>query len=538
MQPKGRASSELYNSLNKRWKDTCKVLFLQEVGEIDAFLDWFTELNEPIIHRKSGVSGKDVAFAIDQYSEGSKWIGLEEIDYGKKFEPVGINDLKDIDSLVEAIGERIYYTGNVVLGNSDFVESSSNINDSFFMYETGRLGDCKYIAYSTLGRLCETCFGCNGIGESAYCLRCYETFRDKRCLELWMSQNCADCYYSFGLNNCSHCMFCFNLKDKSYAIGNLALGREKYAKISAKLLGEMAQELQRAKRLPSLPQIAIKSKDHSKELAKLLATKLQSARPEKLDRQPIEDAWMETAGIVLGKKLGGGIDAYSKWLSRHTRKTEKHKSAISGKEIFRWDYASYFQLPPKRLVTMEEAAAIGESVSISESEAEKFSFACAHDFLGKIAYFNPEYREGTNTNTIESPTCTRSSNAYRSTPVVYSKYCGYTFWPRSCECQFGCGAMFDSKFCINCYQSVKLTRCFECDSCRDCSDSLFLHNCENVNNSMFCFNAKNLSYAIGNAALSPDRFRAAKKSLLGQLSSELEKSKDLKADIYNIGARR
>jgi hypothetical protein len=83
--------------------------------------------------------------------------------------------------------------------------------------------------------------------------------------------------------------------------------------------------------------------------------------------------------------------------------------------------------------------------------------------------------------------------------------------------------------------SSNLTRAFEVDNCSDCSDIYFSHNCENVHDGMFCFNVKNIRNAIGNGALPLEKYKAVKKSLLEQIVSELEKKKNLRWDIYNIG---
>jgi len=95
-----------------------------------------------------------------------------------------------------------------------------------------------------------------------------------------------------------------------------------------------------------------------------------------------------------------------------------------------------------------------------------------------------------------------------------------------------------SSFCINCYNSNRLTRCFEVDASQNCAGTYFAHNCENVQDSMFCFNAKNLHNAIGNAALPAEKFASIKGALLAQMHAELEKKKELKLDIYNIGSAR
>jgi len=64
-----------------------------------------------------------------------------------------------------------------------------------------------------------------------------------------------------------------------------------------------------------------------------------------------------------------------------------------------------------------------------------------------------------------------------------------------------------------------------------------MHNCENVQDSMFCFNTKNLKNAIGNAQLAQEKYLGVRNALLAQMHAELEKKKELKLDIYNVGAR-
>ena len=54
--------------------------------------------------------------------QNAKHMSFDEIDFGRKFEPLCIDDTKDIDSILEAVRERIYYSGNIILGTSQFVE--------------------------------------------------------------------------------------------------------------------------------------------------------------------------------------------------------------------------------------------------------------------------------------------------------------------------------------------------------------------------------------------------------------------------------
>ena len=524
-----------YENLDRRWKEVCRVLFEGEIGGLGEFSEWLSELNEPILHKRSSLSGKSVSFAVPDYCQGAALLSFDEVDINKKFQPLSINEAKDIDSIVQAVQERIFYTGNIILGNSNYIEKSSNISDSFYMLESAKLGDSKYIGYSTLGRLDEYCFGNNGIGETSFAVRCYETFRDKRCFELWMGQNCSDCYYSHALSNCSECFFSFHLKDRRHAIGNLELPREKYLQVKSALLEQMREKLKKEKRLPSLVEIVSQCGDYSKELALLAKGGIMQVARGKGDKKPIEQAFSRTSGLLLGKQLEGGVDRYSGWLSLHTRRTEKQKSALSGLPVFRGDYCCYFRLPKDRLVTMQEGRFIGDSVRIGKIEAEGITLENAHRAIGKIAYFVSEYEEGTNLNTIECATTTDSTNCYRSFPIVYSKNCAYSFWPRSSEYAFGCESLFDSQFCMNAYYSSKIRGGFELDSCRDCANLYFSHNCENVQDSMFCFNLKNARYAIGNAPLPRVSYLKIKEKITGEIYGELSAKCALGIDIYNIG---
>lgn len=520
-------------TLGKRWRGATKILFGQELGDLEDYKDWLCNFNEKLARHPSSISKKPVSYVDANFSPNSKWISFDEVDFGKKFQPLSINEVKDIDSIISAVQERIYYTGNIILGNSQQVYESTNINDSYYMLNCAKLGDSKYVAHSTLGRLNEDCFGCNGIGESKFCIKCYETYRDVRSFELWRSENCSDCYYSYNLASCSDCIYCFNLQSRRFAIGNLALAADKYASLKKSLLSQMANELSKNKRIYSIVDLVSKCKTDKSALSHLRF----DARPSREDLAPIQDAFEKTAKLLFGKPIGKLSD-YENWLEKNTRKKERGVSALSNKPIIIVDYSSFSNIPKNRLVKFGEALKIGENMRISEAEASRLTIQNAHEFLGNIAFCPPEYEQGTNTNTIECATTASCSNCLQCAPCIFSKYSAFTFWPRTSEHVFGCSMVFDSSFCMNSYYSLKLHRCLEMDACRDCADSLFCHNVESSADCMFCFNAKNLRHAVGNAQLPTEKYASIKASLLAQLSWELMRKKSLKHDIYSIGVQQ
>ncbi len=525
--------SETLDVLDKRWRNCCKVLFKADIGPLQEYLPWLEGLIESNTIRKSTVSGKEVAYAIKGYHPKSKWVSFDEIDYGAKAEPLNIGDIKDLDSLISAVKERAYYAGNIILGNSGNVERSSSISDSFYMHNTSMLGDCKYCANCSRGRLCSDSFGTYGPGETEFCIRCTQTYRDKRCFEAWVTQNSSDCYYAYNINNCSECMFCFNVKNKRHAIGNLELEKGKYLEIKEKLVTEMADELKRKKKLPSLIDIVAKC-----EYRKPVVGSVVEPEEDESGKPAVELAFQKTTKLLFGKTLSG-IDKYGPWLNRNCKEIFERRSVASGRRILTSPICiSLIDIPSERSLTTAEALELGRTQSISEKQANEFSLAGAHKAIGEIAFFNVEFSEGTNTHITDCTTYIENTFCYRSAAMVYSKYCGYAFYPRSCEHVFGGDQMFDTSFSINCYYSVKLTRCFEMDSCRSCSDSYFCHNCEGLQDCMFCFNVKNLKYAIGNFEVGREKYLEVKKMVLAEIGKKLELEHELKADIYNIGEKK
>ncbi|MCX6778085.1 MAG: hypothetical protein NT157_04335 [Candidatus Micrarchaeota archaeon] len=524
--------SETLAVLDKRWRTACKVVFKEDVGPLSDYYKWLDELIDKNRHEKSCISGKDVTIAIKEYHKDAKFIGFGEVDFNKEYPPLSINEIKDIDSLISAIRDRVCYCGNIIIGNCGHVEKSANISDSFFVYDSAQYGDSKYLFKCTVGRICEDCFGTHGPGESQFCIRCTQTYRDRRCFEAWMCQNCSDCYYSFNLDNCAECLFCFNLRSKRHCIGNLQLEPKKYEQLKAKLLAEMAGKLRREKKLPSLIDIVAKARLEKPEIPPQ-----PDWRDNESGKEEVEREFTKTAKLVLGTELSG-IDGYKKWLLSHTHTMIELKSAASGKKILHLPYTIAIPaLPKDRLLTIEEAIWWGEHAKMPPEEVEKLTLENAHDKLGRIAYFAAEFCEGDNKNITDCAIMIDNSYCYLTSAMVYSKYCACGMWPRSSEHCFGFDTLWDCSFCINCYHSVKLTRCFEVDSCRSCSGCYYCHNCENLTDCMFCFNTKNLRYAIGNVEVGREAYMRIKKLVLGEIGKKLEKNRSLEFDIYNIGAR-
>ncbi|VVB56657.1 Uncharacterised protein [uncultured archaeon] len=520
--------------LEREWASACQVLFGRSVGGLLPYKPWLCELSNPVFTRPSMDGGPAVTLAIRNYPPNAQFLPLAQIDFSRREAPIGLNQIKDLDSLAQALRERAVYCGEVVLGSSQEVQGSCNVSDSYYVLESSKIDASKCAAYCTDVRLSERLFGCMMLGAGNECLvRCEQMRQTRRSFEAHNSNTCSDCHYVASCEGCQECLFCFNLHAKSYCIGNQKLERSQYLKTKAHLKEQMADELEAQKRLPSLFELVGKCAGAPPSIS---ADERRSASPPGQSMAGVEEAFARTSQLVLGKPLRG-LDHYAQWLERDTYAVRATPSAVSKKPVLRNSYPPQAAMPANRLVRLDESAALGELAGIGEEAARSFDFSKAVSIMGPVAYMCPEKREGQCLNSIDCPINIDSGDCYRCSNSVEDQRCAYSFWPRNSDSVFGCQIVLQSASCLKCYNSVKLQRCFECDSSFSSSDCLFCHNIENCSECMFCFNVKAKRYAIGNVEYPKEEFLRVKKMVLAEVSARLEKDKNLGLSIYSIGSR-
>ena len=247
----------------------------------------------------------------------------------------------------------------------------------------------------------------------------------------------------------------------------------------------------------------------------------------------IEKAWKAVSAVMFGRDLGP-LQDYEDWLMREVPPILVHKSALSDRMIYAPSFV-FYAATKKQLISLEESLEWGKE-HLSYEKAEKLTLANAAKTLGNLRFYSPEVMDGQNTCMEECGAIFYScSYCYKCSALAYDKYCAYSLWPRQSEHIFGSVWVFSCQFCINCFHSENLTRCFEVSNSATCTDCYFCHNCENVRDSMFCFNAKNLRYAIGNREFGKEKYLEIKKGLISEMASELEKTRSLRHGIYGIG---
>jgi len=519
--------SQLYGELNKSWKSTCRILLGEEIGDLIEYETYLSEYYPNIRKRKSHISGKEVNIALDHYCDEANFILFEETKEKQiKPESLNINEIKDIDSVLEAISEKWEYVGNKVLGNSNFVEASDIVINSNYVLNSANVQESSYVFSSFY---CHSgskyVFGSNWLGESGeFVIRGTGCYNVKRIFEGSLITTCSDIYFSHNCLGCHDLLFCFNQRSKNYRIGNLDLPKEQYSDLKKKLMEEVKEELKKSKQFPSIYDF-VPNNSPNKDLSLSLEKKNMGG-----DMSPIEKAFTTTAKLIFKKELLG-IQEHEKWLSKYLPRLEEISSPF-GYPTFENDYTTLPLYPDKRVVSEAEALELGKRHLKEEDiqTIEKISKS-----LSDIGYFTGELYSGETINIFKSPVVWHSSNFYKVADGSYCDYCAVDFTLLYDKYMFGCHKIKDSQHCINCYNSINLKRCFEMESCYYCTDSYFCHNSEGLSDAMFCFNVKGKRYAIGNIQLQPDKYKEIKNLLISQMADEIEKNKSLNLNIFNIG---
>jgi hypothetical protein len=496
---------------------------------------WLGSYLEHYPASSSIISGSEVSFPHGEYQQGCRAVALGEVDFAKKFEPLSINEMKDIDSIAAALGERACFAGNVLLGNSRFVEKSTNVLDSHFVLSSSSITSSKYVAHSQYVKGSEYIFGILGMERSTHAVKCMGSDY-RRCFECHMGEVLSDCYYCAKSQNCQDCMFCFGAENSSYMVGNTKLAPDKYASLKKKLLSEISETLSKDGRVFSLFEVISGSSSHAID-SRITPIKEKATH---FDISPIEKVFSNTCSLLFKRDMGKMSD-YASYLKRHVPQNLPLKSAISKSRVLVSSYRVHLLRKndiSKRMATDDELRLIGK-VGLGEKEIAKLEgdLESAVSVLHPIAYMNLDKVVGKIRNMKDCTVVIDATDCIDCSAPIRCKRCAHSFWPSSSEAIFGSSISWDSSFCIKCFHSKKITRALECDSCENCSDLYFSHNCENARDSMFCFNKKNLSFAIGNAELPQAEYSRIKASLVSQLADELERKKTLKWDIFSLAGK-
>ncbi|MFA6530791.1 MAG: hypothetical protein WCT31_03600 [Candidatus Micrarchaeia archaeon] len=512
--------------INDAFQITFKLIFGECNVTLDELTNYLSRWHYPPVKKKSSISGKDVLLSSWLYRDGAKFISQDEIDFDKKYGPIDVNKIKDIDSITEAIRDRIGYAGNKIFGNSSHIDESDNCTDCNYVSKSHNIFSAKYVSNSIyLRHGSEYAFGASFSPGCKYVINVSYADNLTRCFETYMSANNSDLFFCYSCNGCMHTMFSFNQRSKRYCIGNNELPKDKYMELRKKLLDESREYIEKNKEFYSMFRTAPLDEKTMESLALMHPEKIEEAG----DLKPINSAFESASKSIFGESIGLP-EEYEKYLCERIKKVRTAKTVL-GKEVYYNPVYFFEEIPKDRIANRKEAEEAAKlRIAIEDSDG----LAKIMEKMGSIAIFPVNAWDGDNKNIMKSAVIDHGTGAYYIGDLMFGKNCAYCTLAVDTEAVFGSFRASYSKFCIRCESSVNLTACFECDSCTNCANSMFCHNCENMDNCMFCFNTKSKRYAIGNVEVGRDEYMRVKKIVIDKLVEKLKIDKRLKIDIYNL----
>ncbi len=243
--------------INDAWIGACRVVLGGEVGGLEQFAPYLTKYIESPVERVSALSGHALSVSFPSYPAEASFISNDEMARYNQMKKarLDINQVKDIDSVLEALREQIIYSGNIVIGNSREVSESDSIANSQFVHRSVRIYDSKYVAYSSDVRYGDHVFGCDKGPAPKFMISSTHTHKSVRGFENIKIIMASDAYYCANLEECQNCLFTFNQKSRRHLISNCQFAPDEYAKLKAKLLEDVRSRLEQKKSVPSIVDI-------------------------------------------------------------------------------------------------------------------------------------------------------------------------------------------------------------------------------------------------------------------------------------------
>ena len=244
----------------------------------------------------------------------------------------------------------------------------------------------------------------------------------------------------------------------------------------------------------------------------------------------LDEAFATTTKLLFSRALAP-MEKYGKWLAQRVPGGQRVKSALGSGTAYLPDYGYFRRMPKGKIVSVEDSARASAPIL---QNVEGISLKGMREAVERSAYFVPTYSQGANMGIEDTFGCIDCINVRHMFDPFTSKNCAYGLSIMDGEGSFGLHRCRAPKFSMHCYNAWDMSRCFEMDAARSCTDSMFCHNVEGLDNCLFCFNVKSKRYAIGNVELPRDRYLVAKSRLVWEIAERLEKNGRLEFDIYDI----
>jgi hypothetical protein len=241
--------------VEREFTKTAKLVLGIELKGIDNYNEWLLLHTHRLLKRESAASGNELLFLPFVVAlpvlPGNRLLTMEEALWLGEHSAIAKEQALKMSmaNAHEFIGEIGFFPIEFWEGKNTFITDCYMSLHTSYCYLTSAMVEAKYCACGMWPRTSEHCFGFDSLLDCSFCIKCYSSTKLTRCFECDSCNSSSDCYFCHNAENCHDCLFCFNVKNLRYAIGNVEVGKEEYARVKKLVLSEIAGKLEREKKL-------------------------------------------------------------------------------------------------------------------------------------------------------------------------------------------------------------------------------------------------------------------------------------------------
>ncbi len=234
--------------IDRAFRSATKIILGKEFGPLTGFEPWLCRHTTKVERKKTLFGNYTNSFTalypfFKDIPDDRFVTDIEASELGKI--AIKIEEDESFETLFKKIGKIAYCSPEAILGSRQNIIDSPIAVDSSNIYKIVDSTSSRNSGVSGPVLNSEYIFGSLRAINSRFCINCYHSLDLTNCFEMDSCSHCRDSLFCHNCENLDNCMFCFNVKGKRYAIGNVEIEKEQYARIKAIVLNQIAEQLEK-----------------------------------------------------------------------------------------------------------------------------------------------------------------------------------------------------------------------------------------------------------------------------------------------------
>lgn len=233
--------------LEEAFRRTAVLVLGSELGDVKNH-EKFLSTHTPEIRSIRSPFGNVCCYSdyfLGRNMQKERMISTEEAAIASKAH-ISVEPGDNAKSIMEKAGAIAFFsaeTSEGQSGNNSETPVEYNAHDNYRVAVSAfsrRSAYCAHIQY------CDAIFGSGMLMvDCSFCIRCHNCVKVTCSMDMDSCTACARSMFCHNCENVNDSLFCFNTKNKTYAVGNVEVGRENYLKIRKMVIDAILRQIEK-----------------------------------------------------------------------------------------------------------------------------------------------------------------------------------------------------------------------------------------------------------------------------------------------------